>query len=145
MPLLATFTTAPLVANAHQGIKEVIDFMDVYSMSRDGRDSVLEFSEWKYDKNNIIDLTKAIQPLVKSAFTRAYNAGARTVVSKRSKKQSDDVDDFTDDLTREDEEGEDEDRENDSLISMAKPKNQKAAAPKTAKASGKKTSGAKKT
>ena len=132
MSLLARNVTEPLISQQQAGIPTVLGFMEEYGISKEGRDSILEICELKQDKNDKKNsLVNNISAPTKAAFTRAYNAGSHIVKIKRKKKgaAADDEDDEgileDPDLAAAEEENESQDVENDSLVTIAKPKKAK--------------------
>jgi replication factor C subunit 1 len=149
LPSLTRCLIAPLATHQKAGIETVMSFMENYGISKDGRDSVLDIAELKYDKSQKDTLLVGIETGTKTAFTNTYKAKAHTVKFKRKKAKAsgsagagddeidEDVDPNADETAIDDEE--DDNPENDSLVHLAKAKKTKAAA-KTVAARAKKVS-----
>lgn len=141
LPMLTHRLTDPLIKQEQAGIPEVLQFMNEYGISKDGRDSVLELCELKREKKtDKTTISSAIPAATKAAFTRAYNAAAHIVKIKRKKQTGSEGDaedeeailDDADATAAEDEEvNEEQELENDTLVSIAKPKKAKASGAKT--------------
>ena len=142
LPLLTHHLTRPMVSKGQGGIDDVISFMDCYNISKEGRESVIELSELKYDKNQK-DSNPAynISAAVKKAFTKHYNAAYHSIVTKRRKQKR--VEEKGEHMEEEgeslevEEEEEEEKPERDSLVSIAKPRASKQSKSTSKKASHK--------
>ncbi|ELR24992.1 replication factor rfc1 c terminal domain containing protein [Acanthamoeba castellanii str. Neff] len=124
LPHLVRPLTAPLAKKGADGIDEVLALMDAYGITREDWDTVLELMELG-DK----DWAKSIPTNVKTAFTRKYKAAHLAVKSAPARKgtvnyvlpeeaaaQGRDGDDEGDDAFNDDEAGEGEGDEGDSMI-----------------------------
>ena len=154
MSLLVREVTEPLIKHDKEGVAPVMQFMETYGISKEGRESVLEIAELKYEKNQK-DASPAakISSAAKTAFTKAYNAASHAATFKRKKKTAGNAAQEEDDeaLPEEDgttaatagaqegaEEEEDDNPENDSLISVPKAKKAAASRAKSTAAKSKK-------
>ncbi|KAL6511078.1 replication factor C subunit 1 [Orobanche gracilis] len=59
-----------------EAVEKVVEFMDLYSISMDDFDTIVEMSKFKGHPNPL----DGIQPAVKAALTRAYNKGSSSRV-----------------------------------------------------------------
>lgn len=66
--------TTPLRVREKEGIPEVVDAMHAYCLARDDLDFVLDVTKFKTAKEWGADPYKDVPAVVKSAFTRAFNA-----------------------------------------------------------------------
>lgn len=66
--------TTPLRLREREGIPEVVDAMHEYCLMRDDLDFVLDVTKFKTTKEWGADPYKDVPTVVKSAFTRAFNA-----------------------------------------------------------------------
>lgn len=144
LSLLARNVTEPLVTQQQAGIPTVLQFMEEYGISREGRESILEIAELKQDKSDKKNgLGSNITATTKSAFTRAYNAGSHIVKIKRKKKGAAGTEEDEAEAALEDpelaaeEENESQDLENDSLVTIAKQKKAKTPAKAAKSTAGK--------
>lgn len=122
----------PLLAKGEEGIEDVIETMDLYYMTKDDYDNIMEFGI-----GPSTNPVAKVPTKVKSAFTRAYNGrthptaifktGNLTAAATRAPKQRVDFDDVVEDDTVDDkpevEEDSDEiDAKKDKLIKQVKRK-----------------------
>lgn len=143
MSVLVRELTEPLIRRDKDGIEPVMKFMETYGISKDGRESVIEIAELKYEKTQK-DASPAarISGAAKSAFTRTYNATAHAATFKRKKKVSgagegegeeEEMETMEESMPETGgagaiEEEEEDNPENDSLISVPKAKKASGAA-----------------
>jgi len=59
-----------------EAVEKVVEFMDLYSISQEDFDSIVEMSKFKGHPSPL----DGIQPAVKAALTKAYNKGSRSRV-----------------------------------------------------------------
>ncbi|XP_011088993.1 replication factor C subunit 1 [Sesamum indicum] len=77
LTLLLKRLTDPLrVLPKDEAVERVVEFMDLYSISMEDFDTMVEMSKFKGHPNAL----DGIQPVVKSALTRAYNKGSSSRV-----------------------------------------------------------------
>ncbi|KAL0436231.1 UNVERIFIED_CONTAM: Replication factor C subunit [Sesamum radiatum] len=77
LTLLLKRLTDPLrVLPKDEAVERVVEFMDLYSISMEDFDTMVEMSKFKGHPNPL----DGIQPAVKSALTRAYNKGSSSRV-----------------------------------------------------------------
>ena len=86
LPLIKDLTTRPMweppQGKGKEGIEDVMEIMDAYCLTRADWESVYELC--KFPKGvgpEFVDVLKPIATATKAAFTRACNAGSRTVHS----------------------------------------------------------------
>lgn len=83
IPLLSSNLIQPLVKSGQQGFQSVVELMDIYSISKETRESIFELSELKLNKNSKPSNPFANLPSnIKSAFTRYYNSKKHVISSK---------------------------------------------------------------
>jgi len=91
LPVMKERLALPLVEKGTGGIEETIALMDLYGLTREDFDGVMEISQLGVSEDH--DVMKAVPSQVKSAFTRTYNAGAHMMqaapISRGRKKASD--------------------------------------------------------
>lgn len=108
----------PLIDEGSDGVQKSLDFMNHYHLVKDDLESLNELSLWPGNK----DPMSNIPAKVKSAFTRAYNKSAPTFnVTKKNKNILNDNEgslDIEEVDVISDEEVEEDDITNDSLISV---------------------------
>jgi replication factor C subunit 1 len=80
LPNFVAPLTRPLIEKGVDGIPTVLEFMDHYSLTREDWDSIMEIAQLKEDRS------KNIQPKVKAAFTRKYNAAHMAVKAAPTRK-----------------------------------------------------------
>jgi replication factor C subunit 1 len=74
---LATALTQPLVQSGADGIAPIIDIMDTYGVTREGREALLEVVAL----SGSLPLLDSVPSTVKAAFTRTYNKAAHKTTS----------------------------------------------------------------
>lgn len=153
IPFLKNILINPLIEKGAEGIPEILKLMDEYYLTKEDFDNILELEV--HGTMKIDDKYKKIPTNIKSAFTRKYNSYIHPTViyktgdsiGKNSSKGSGikrgefgeaEEDDGADNGGEGDNEnGEDSDIKNDSLIKEVKPKNAKAKVKATTKAKSK--------
>ena len=73
LSVLKDMLSKPLIRRGADGIKQVINTMNEYSLTRDDFDTILELSTWPGQK----DPSTLIDSKVKASFTRTFNKEAR--------------------------------------------------------------------
>lgn len=68
LPILRRKLTQPLIQNQNEGVKDVLDVLEEYHLTKEDMDCLLEVSQW-----DSRDPMKEIESKTKAAFTRAYN------------------------------------------------------------------------
>lgn len=68
LPILRKKLTDPLIKSQNDGVKEVLDILEEYHLTKEDMDCLLEVSQWDGR-----DPMKEIESKAKAAFTRAYN------------------------------------------------------------------------
>ncbi|ELU15704.1 hypothetical protein CAPTEDRAFT_175237 [Capitella teleta] len=136
LPLLRKALTQPLATRGAEGIGEIIQVMDEYSLTREDFDSLLEVATWPNSKNCMAN----VDSKVKAAFTRTYNksvhltpyaTGSSVAKKKRGAGGGEELEEEEGGEVEEEEE-EEEDITKDSMIKL-----KKKPAAKAAKATGK--------
>ena len=74
LPVLRTTLTRPLVQQGKEGIDEVLGLMRDYCISREDIEYIADVTKFKTQRTWGEDPFKKVEPVVKSAFTRAFNA-----------------------------------------------------------------------
>jgi replication factor C subunit 1 len=125
--------SVPLIKKGADGIAKLIEFMDMYCITRDDFDTIMEVSTWPGQK----DPMSLIDSKVKAAFTRTYNKESHmnpfSVVNvkklKAIKQNDENLEDENEMEIDEENENEKEDVNSDAMIKInVKKKPIKAAA-----------------
>ncbi|KAI3450784.1 hypothetical protein Pfo_007449 [Paulownia fortunei] len=132
--LLKRLTDPLRVLPKDEAVERVVEFMDLYSISMEDFDTIMEMSKFKGHPNPL----DGIQPAVKAALTRAYNKGSSSRVvraadlvtlpgikkapKKRVAAMLEPVDDNTEENAENEEEilSDTEDQEEDDLVDPEK-------------------------
>lgn len=69
LSVLRDMLSKPLIKKGTDGVPNVIELMNEYSLTREDYDTIMELSTWPGQK----DIMGAIDSKVKASFTRAYN------------------------------------------------------------------------
>jgi replication factor C subunit 1 len=110
----------PLIKKGADGIPQVINVMNEYSLTRDDFDTILELATWPGQK----DLASQIDSKVKASFTRTYNKESHknpfTIVNVKKLKPLKQGDEMIDGEEEEDDEEEanDDDINKDAMIKI---------------------------
>lgn len=75
----------PLIEEGKDGVDKVINFMETYNISQEGRDNIIELSEFGGEKGKY--KSNKIDSQVKRAFTRKFNTSTILPVHRRSTKK----------------------------------------------------------
>ncbi|KAL5782988.1 hypothetical protein ACOSP7_008017 [Xanthoceras sorbifolium] len=73
-PILTQLTNPLRLLPKDEAVKKVVEFMNVYSISQEDFDTIVELSKFQGHPNPL----EGIPPPVKSALTRAYNEGSKS-------------------------------------------------------------------
>lgn len=120
LPILRNMLTKPLIKKGTDGIKEVIDIMNDYFLTRDDFDTIIEIGTWKSQT----DPMSLIDSKVKAAFTRAFNKESHlnpfcvVNIKKLKGTKSNEEEDYE---AEENDEEEEDDITADSMIKVKKP------------------------
>lgn len=88
MSALVYELTNPLIKQEQAGIPQVMQFMETYGISKEGRDSTLDIGELRWEKTAKEQGAAAkIAAATKRAFTTKYNQGSHAAKFKRKKAQ----------------------------------------------------------
>ncbi|GAV92202.1 RFC1 domain-containing protein [Cephalotus follicularis] len=77
-PLLQRLTDPLRELPKDEAVKKVVEFMNVYSISQEDVDTIVELSKFQGHKNPL----EGIAPAVKAALTKAYNEGCKSRMVK---------------------------------------------------------------
>ncbi|GMR59324.1 hypothetical protein PMAYCL1PPCAC_29519, partial [Pristionchus mayeri] len=76
LPVMREKLTRPLIDKKNEGVPEVVETMNAYSLLKDDMDAIAELAQWPGDKKDPFTL---IPSTVKAALTRTLNKTARSL------------------------------------------------------------------